>query len=56
MIVRAGEGAMVPAGPPMAISGVGSETRRSVLLVLHPNGEPWVAPSPDWTAEGRCPK
>ncbi len=56
IIARAGEGAMVPAGPAMAISGVGPETRRAVLLVLHPSAEPWSTPAPDWKAEGRCPK
>jgi quercetin dioxygenase-like cupin family protein len=53
---KAGEGAMVSAGPAMSISGVGSETRRAVLLVLHPTDEPWTSPAPDWTPEGRCPK
>jgi mannose-6-phosphate isomerase-like protein (cupin superfamily) len=56
MVARAGEGTMVPAGPPMAISGVGPETRRSVLLVLHPTAELWVTSAPDWTAKGLCPK
>jgi quercetin dioxygenase-like cupin family protein len=55
LVARAGEGAMVPAGPPMAISGVGPETRRSVLLVLHPTAEPWVTSVPDWSARGLCP-
>lgn len=53
---RAGEGSLVPQGPAMAISGVGPETRRSVLLVLHPTAEPWSSPAPDWTPKGRCPK
>jgi quercetin dioxygenase-like cupin family protein len=53
---KAGEAAMVAAGPAMAISGVGPETRRAVLLVLHPSDEPWTSPSPDWTPEGRCPQ
>jgi quercetin dioxygenase-like cupin family protein len=32
-VAHAGEGAVVPEGPPMALSSVGTETRRSVLLV-----------------------
>jgi hypothetical protein len=56
MVVRAGEGAMVPEGPPMAISGVGPDTRRSVLLVMHPTAEPWVSRAPDFTVQGLCPK
>ena len=52
---RAGETAMVPAGPPMAIAGVGSETRRSVLPVLHPTEAPWVSVAGDWRPRGLCP-
>jgi quercetin dioxygenase-like cupin family protein len=55
-VVRAGESSMVPEGPPMSISGMGPETRRSVLLVLHPTGQPWVSPAPDWIPKGLCPK
>jgi hypothetical protein len=46
----------VPQGPAMAISGMGAETRRAVLLVLHPLAEPWSSPAPDWKPKGRCPK
>jgi hypothetical protein len=53
---RAGESAIVPPGPPVAISGVGPETRRAVLIVLHPTAEPWVSPAADWAPAGRCPK
>ena len=56
IVARAGESAMVPPGPPMAISGVGPETRRAVLIVLHPTAEPWVSPATDWAPAGRCPK
>jgi quercetin dioxygenase-like cupin family protein len=56
LVARAGESAIVPPGPPMSISGVGPETRRAVLLVLHPTGEPWVSTATDWTPAGRCPK
>ncbi len=54
-IARAGETYMV-GGQPMAISGVGTETRRSVLLVLHPTGAPWVSSASDWTPKGLCPR
>lgn len=56
IVARAGEAAMVPAGPAMAISGVGPETRRAVLLVLHPAAAPWTSPAPDWQPKGLCPK
>lgn len=55
MIARAGEGMMVREGPPMAISSVGTEMRRSVLLVLHPASESWSSPAPDWLPPGNCP-
>jgi hypothetical protein len=53
----AGEGALVPQGPPMAIYGVGPETRRAVLLVLHPSDEPWMSrlsESEPWKPTGLC--
>jgi quercetin dioxygenase-like cupin family protein len=56
IMARAGEAAMVPQGPAMAISAVGPETRRAVLLVLHPSAAPWTSPAPDWTPKGRCPR
>jgi quercetin dioxygenase-like cupin family protein len=56
IVAKAGEGAMVPEGPPMALSGVGTETRRSVLLVLHDSAQPWMTVTAEWTPTGRCPK
>jgi quercetin dioxygenase-like cupin family protein len=55
-IARAGEGAVVPEGPPMALSSVGNETRRSVLLVLHDTSQPWITLANDWQPKGLCPK
>jgi quercetin dioxygenase-like cupin family protein len=55
-IRRAGEGAVVLEGPPMALSSVGPETRRSVLLVLHDTSQPWMTRENDWTPKGLCPK
>jgi quercetin dioxygenase-like cupin family protein len=55
-VVKAGEGAVVPEGPPMMLSSVGNETRRSVLLVLHDSSQPWTSPATDWKPAGRCPK
>jgi quercetin dioxygenase-like cupin family protein len=56
MVARAGESAVVPEGPPMAISSVGPETRRAVLLVLHDTSQPWLTPASDWQPKGLCPK
>ena len=55
-VARMGEGAVVPEGPPMALSSVGTETRRSVLLVLHDTSRPWIAMESDWKPKGLCPK
>jgi len=55
-VARAGEGAVVPEGPPMALSSVGTETRRSVLLVLHDASQPWIEMESDWKPKGLCPK
>jgi quercetin dioxygenase-like cupin family protein len=55
-VARTGEGAVVPEGPPMALSSVGTETRRSVLLVLHDASQPWITIASDWQPRGLCPK
>ncbi len=55
IVARAGEGAVVPEGPPMALSGIGAETRRSVLLVMHESTQPWMSVTSDWKPQGRCP-
>src|SRR2546426_415699 len=55
-VARTGGGAVVPEGPPMALSSVGTETRRSVLLVLHDTSQPWITIASDWQPRGLCPK
>ena len=55
-VARAGEGAVVREGPPMVLSSVGTEMRRSVLLVLHDQSDPWITMASDWTPKGLCPK
>jgi quercetin dioxygenase-like cupin family protein len=50
------EGTVVREGPPMMLSSVGNETRRSVLLVLHDSTQPWTSPATDWKPANRCPK
>ena len=54
-VVRAGEGSLVPEGPPMMLSSVGTETRRAVLLVLHDSSKPWITPAMQWKPKGLCP-
>ena len=55
-VAHAGQSAVVPEGSPMALSSVGAETRRSVLLVLHDTSQPWVSVAHDWQPKGLCPK
>lgn len=55
-VAHAGDGATVPEGPPMSIQSVGTEIRRSVLLVLHDNSQPWITTASDWKPKGLCPK
>ena len=56
IVARAGESAVVQEGPAMNIQSVGTETRRSVLLVLHDTSHHWVTRVSDWTPKGLCPK
>jgi len=49
-----GESAIVPPGPPMTATTVGTELRRSLVLVLHETAKPWVTQVPDWTPKGLC--
>jgi len=53
-ITRAGQGAVVPMGPPMVLTGVGTELRRSVVLVLHDTREPWMTVTTDWKPAKPC--
>ena len=41
IVASAGGSAMVPDGWPMAISSVGGETRRALVLILHRSSEPY---------------
>jgi quercetin dioxygenase-like cupin family protein len=57
IVTRAGESVIMPAGPPMTLSGVGTENRTAVLLVLHDTTQPWISREvPAWTRPGRCPQ
>lgn len=53
-VVPAGGSAVVPAGPPMRLSGVGTATRRALVLVLHDPAEPWMTMDPAWTPPAAC--
>jgi quercetin dioxygenase-like cupin family protein len=51
---HAGEGTIVPPGPPMRATTVGTERRRSLVLVLHDAAKPWSTPISEWTPKGLC--
>jgi quercetin dioxygenase-like cupin family protein len=53
-VVRAGEGAVVPMGPPMVLTGVGTEMRRSIVLVLHDAAQPWMTVTTEWKPAESC--
>ena len=55
MVGRAGGAhVVVPQGPPMELTATGSETRRSLVLILHESAHPHTSPAPDWTPKGLC--
>ena len=66
ILANAGQAAMVPEGWPMAISSVGRETRRALVLVLHRSDQPYSmavddhrshgAPHAQWTPRATCPQ
>jgi len=53
-ITRAGQGAVVPMGPPMMLTGMGTEMRRSIVLVLHDTSQPWMTIANDWKPAAPC--
>ena len=54
LTARAGESTIVPGGTPMAPLAVGSETPRSLILVLHDATQPPSASVVDWAPKGLC--
>lgn len=64
MVGRAGQSMLAPEGWPMAISSLGTELRRAVVLILHRSAENYVlpvassadAPHAHWKPQGLCPK
>lgn len=51
---RPGTDVVVPEGPPMMLTASGTETRRSLVLVLHDSAHPWSAMAMDWKPKGLC--
>jgi hypothetical protein len=55
MVLRSGEGGTVPSGPPMVLTSIGSEIRRSFVLVLHDASQTWQTNTSEWTPTSECP-
>ena len=47
-----GESVIVPEGPPMRLTAVGTEIRRSLVIVLHDASRPASIPVTDWEPHG----
>ena len=55
LVQRAGgPGVLVREGVPMMLSGIGTVTRRSVVLILQDATKPRSTPAHDWTPRGLC--
>lgn len=53
-VVRAGESGIVPEGPPMMLSGIGTSERRALVLILHDSSQPMTVLASDWKPAGLC--
>jgi len=54
MTTRAGTSGIVPGGVPMALTAIGTEQRRSLVLILHDSSHRATTPLNTWKAEGLC--
>lgn len=54
LVGRAGESTIVPAGPPMKLTATGTETRRSLVLILHETSQPSGILVSEWIPKGLC--
>ena len=49
-----GEPLLVAGGQPMQLTSIGTETRRSLVLILHDSTQPWKVPANGWSPKGLC--
>jgi hypothetical protein len=49
-----GEPLLLAGGQPMRFTTIGTETRRTLVLVLHDSAQPWKVPASGWTPKGLC--
>jgi quercetin dioxygenase-like cupin family protein len=54
-VLRKGESGFVASGPPMMLTGLGPDTRRALVLVLHDSEKPWMTVATDWRPTVSCP-
>ncbi len=45
---------IVPMGPPMELTAIGSDVRRGLVLILHDSSQPHSMLVSDWTPKGLC--
>jgi quercetin dioxygenase-like cupin family protein len=55
-VLRTGESGFVAGGPPMMLTGIGPDTRRALVLVLHDAEQPWMTVTTDWRPTVSCPE
>ena len=55
-VMRKGESGFVAGGPPMLLTGLGPDTRRALVLVLHDSEKPWMTVTTDWRPTVNCPE
>ena len=55
-VLRKGESGFVAEGPPMMLTGLGPDTRRALVLVLHDSEKPWMTVTTDWRPTVSCPE
>jgi quercetin dioxygenase-like cupin family protein len=49
-----GEPLLIAGDQPMQLTSIGTETRRSIVLVVHDSTQSWKIPASDWTPKGLC--
>lgn len=49
-----GEPLLIAGDQPMQLTSTGTETRRSIVLLLHDSSQPWKVPARGWTPKGLC--
>lgn len=54
IIGRAARPAIVPQGPPMLLTAIGTHQRRSITLILHEAGKPPTTMETQWKPKGLC--